>query len=81
MMPTNGERIAVIETEIKTSLKLNKINIYLNQELLGPLEKGEGDNYYFIISSEKLKSQNEIKIEAQDSLGQESKAIIIVFSQ
>ncbi len=80
--PKNGDFIqgnTQVKVEVETPLELNKIDIYLNQNFLGSLEKKEGNNYYFNIPFEELKEQNEIKIEAQDSLGQESEEKIITF--
>lgn len=58
---------------------LKQVVIYLNQELLGPLSLG-ADNYYsYSLPPEKIKDQNEIKIEATDTLDQTNSLSITVF--
>lgn len=81
--PQNGDFIegdAKIKVNIKTPLEVKQANLYLNQNLLGPLNK-ENDYYYFVLPFQDLKEQNEIKIEAQDSLDQKSSSTIILFKK
>lgn len=81
--PQNGNFIegdTKIKVNIETTLPIKRASIYLNQNLLGPLDK-ENNYYYFILPAQDLKEQNEIKIEAQDSLGQKSSSTIILFKK
>ena len=83
--PQNGDFLeddTQVKIKIEQSSQISQISLYLNQNLLGPLEKKEeGDYYWFLIPFSSLTDQNEIKIEAYDSLGQESETSIIVFKK
>jgi membrane peptidoglycan carboxypeptidase len=64
---------------INSSVEIKKAVIYLNQELLGDLEKGNDNHYYYSLPPEKIRDQNEIKIEATDILDQMNFLTEIVF--
>ncbi|MFA5392610.1 MAG: transglycosylase domain-containing protein [Candidatus Paceibacterota bacterium] len=82
LYPKNGDflnnnlRLDVI---ITSSLEIKKTVLYLNQELLGDLEKGNDNHYYYSLPSDKIKDQNEIKIEATDISDQINSLTEIVF--
>ena len=81
--PQNGDFIegdTKIEVNIETPLQIKQTSLYLNKKLLGSLNK-ENNYYYFILPAQDIKEQNEVKIEAQDSLGQESSSTIILFKK
>jgi len=80
--PQNGDflnnnlRLNVV---ITSSLEIKKAVLYLNQELLGDLEKGNDNHYYYSLPQDKIKDQNEIKIEAIDTSDQMNFLTAIVF--
>jgi len=51
----------------------------LNQELLGDLEKGNDSHYYYSLPQDKIRDQNEIKIEATDTSDQINFLTAIIF--
>jgi membrane peptidoglycan carboxypeptidase len=64
---------------INSSVEIKKAVIYLNQELLGDLEKGSNNYYYYSFPPEKVRDQNEIKIEVTDISDQINFLTVIVF--
>jgi penicillin-binding protein 1C len=80
--PQNGSFVTSdfeIEVQIESPLEILQTQIFLNQELLGPLNKKSDNLYSYQINWHQLISQNEIKVEAFDSLNQKSENSIIVF--
>jgi len=81
--PQNGdflENDTQIEIEVKDFPQISQASVYLNQNLIGPLEEKEG-HYWFLLPISDLTDQNEIKIEVYDDLGQKGEASIIVFKK
>ncbi|MDD4998866.1 MAG: transglycosylase domain-containing protein [Candidatus Pacebacteria bacterium] len=82
--PANGNFISGdfnLEVSINTPLALNKTEVYLNKKFIGNLLPDSAGHYYLTIKFADLDDQNEIKIEAEDSLNQKSSASIIIFKQ
>jgi len=69
-----------VEANIIGSLPL-QVNLYLNNVLLGEMSKNSDNNFFYFLPFNLLKEQNEIKIEAKDSLDQISTATRIFFKQ
>ncbi len=79
--PQNG---SFISGDLKVEATINgvgpfKVNLYLNNQLLGEMSKNNETDFYFFIPYNLLLNQNEIKIEAKDSLGQTNTTSIIIF--
>lgn len=68
-----------IEVKIESPLEITNAQIFLNQKLLGSLNKREDNLYSYQINWDELSNQNEIKIEAFDSLNQKNENSIIIF--
>ena len=68
-----------IEVKIDSTDSINATKIYLNQKLLGSLNKKEENIYTFKINWHELTNQNEIKIEAFDSFNQKGENSLIIF--
>ena len=82
LYPKNGDFLnnnLRLDIVITSSLEIKKTVLYLNQELLGDLEKGNDNHYYYSLPQDKIRDQNEIKIEATDTLDQMSFLTEIVF--
>lgn len=80
--PENGIFISAdfnIEAQINSTDSIIATKIYLNQKLLGSLNKKENNIYTYKINWHELTNQNEIKIEAFDSFNQEGQNSIIIF--
>ncbi|MDD3487837.1 MAG: transglycosylase domain-containing protein [Candidatus Pacebacteria bacterium] len=80
--PDNGVFVSSdfnIEIEINSTDRIIDTKIYLNQKLLGSLNKTEDNKYTYRINWHELTSQNEIKIEALDSFNQKGENSIIIF--
>lgn len=79
--PKNG---SFTTSDLKVEATINgagpfKVNLYLNNQLLGEMSKTSENDFYFFIPYNLLLNQNEIKIEAKDSLEQTNTASIIIF--
>ncbi|MGB9726555.1 MAG: transglycosylase domain-containing protein [Minisyncoccia bacterium] len=75
-----------ISQDLKVEAVINgagpfKVNLYLNNQLLGEMSKTNENNFFYFIPFNILQSQNEIKIEAIDSLNQTSSSSRIFFKQ
>ena len=80
--PQNGDFLnnnLRLDVVITSSMEIKKAVLYLNQELLGDLEKGNDNHYYYSLPQDKIKDQNEIKIEAFDTSDQMNFLTAIVF--
>jgi membrane peptidoglycan carboxypeptidase len=80
--PQNGDFLnnnLRFDVFINSSVEIKKAVIYLNQELLGDLEKGSNNYYYYSLPPEKIRDQNEIKIEVTDISDQINFLTAIVF--
>jgi hypothetical protein len=65
--------------KINSSIEIINAKIYLNKILLGELNKSDNNTYSYKINLSDLINQNEIKIEAIDSLNQSNTESIIIF--
>ena len=82
LYPKNGDFLnnnLRLDAVITSSVEIKKAVLYLNQELLGDLEKGNDNHYYYSLPPEKIRDQNEIKIEVTDTLDQINFLTEIVF--
>lgn len=82
LSPKNGVFVNTdfdIEVKIESSVEIINTQILLNDQLLGALIKKDNNLYSYQISWHKLIGQNEIKIEAFDSLNQKGVNSIIIF--
>jgi len=80
--PENGIFVSAdfnVEVKIDSADNIINTKIFLNQKLLGFLNKKEDDIYTYRINWHELTGQNEIKIEAFDSFNQKGESSIIVF--
>jgi len=80
--PQNGDFLnnnLRLDVLITSPLEIKKTDLYLNQELLGDLEKGNDNHYYYSLPLDKIRDQNEIKIEAIDISDQMNSLTEIVF--
>lgn len=80
--PKNGDFLnnnLRLDIVITSPVEIKKAILYFNQELLGDLEKGNDNHYYYSLPLEKIRDQNEIKIEATDTSDQINFLTEIVF--
>lgn len=82
----NPQEGSFVSQDLKVEAVINgaspfKVNLYLNNQLLGEMSKTTENNFYYFIPLNILQPQNEIKIEAKDSLEQTSVVSRIFFKQ
>lgn len=80
--PQNGDFLNNnfrLDVVITSPVEIKKAVLYLNQELLGDLEKNNDNHYYYSLPPEKIRDQNEIKIEVTDTSDQINFLTEIVF--
>lgn len=75
---------AFISSDLKVEVNVSganpfKVNLYLNNQLLGEMSKSSENSFYYFIPFNLLLPQNEIKIEAKDSFEQTSTLSRIFF--
>lgn len=80
--PKNGDFITdnpTVTVQVTSSVGIKNIVAYLNNELIGNLIPQGNDTYVLNLPLQKLLNQNELKIEATDTLDQTNNQTIIIY--